>query len=172
MAADKNKSDGIFSLSQNFLSILVFGIFLAVVFYNTTNDSALSILLGIIAGVAIALISSTSKTGPGPQSVASSDGIDAGLKFWLFFLVGFTFLGYSADRGVLLGGIGGFAGGWIYAWWGSKEETNSQLLITEENLDNPEEELANNRGKRRRRRKVARRYRRRSGSINLKFWER
>ena len=171
MAADKNNSGGLFSLSQNFLSFLVFGIFLAVVFYNTTKNAPLSILLGIIAGVVIALISSTSKTGPGPQSVASSDGIDAGLKFWLFFLVGFTSLGYPADIGVLLGGIGGFAGGWIYAWWGSKEETKSQLEIIEESSESTEE-IPSDRSKRRRRRKITRRYRRRSGSVNLKFWER
>ncbi|MEM7554174.1 MAG: hypothetical protein AAF378_08735 [Cyanobacteria bacterium P01_A01_bin.84] len=170
MAADKNNSGGIFSLSQNFLSILVFGIFLAVVFFNTTNNPALSILLGIIGGVIIALISSTSKTGPKPQSVASSDGIDAGLKFWLFFLVGFTFLGYSANIGVLLGGIGGFAGGWIYAWWGSKEETKSQLKPEE--VEDVEEEFSSERTKRTRKRRITRRYRRRSGSINLKFWER
>lgn len=52
-----------------------------------------------------------------------SDGISAGLKLWLFFLLCFYWLGYSALLSIILGAIGAFAGGLLVGWWKTKDDS-------------------------------------------------
>ena len=165
MAADKNNSGNFPALSQNFISILIFGLFLTLVFFNTFRNLYLSIFLGAIGGLILVSISTSNKNTTRTQYVASSDGIDAGLKFWLFFMVGFVISGYATPISILLGGIAGFGSGWIYAWWGSREDTKNQLPAEE--VENPEEDILSQRAIKRKR-KTARRIRRRKGS---QFWQ-
>ena len=165
MAADKNNSGNFPALSQNFISILIFGFFLTLVFFNTFQNLYLSIFLGAIGGLILVSISTSNKNTTRTQYVASSDGIDAGLKFWLFFMLGFVFSGYSTPISILLGGIGGLGGGWIYAWWGSREDTRNQLPVEE--TENVEEDIVSHRAIKRKR-KTTRRIRRRKGS---QFWQ-
>ena len=159
-------------LSQGFLNQLIFGIFLAFIFFLFSRKLDLSVLLGISGGLALGLFTTTTKTGPYPETVASSDGVDAGLKYWLFFLLCFLLLGYESPTSILLSGLAGFGGGWIFAWWGSKEPTvtkvSSQTLRDIEAQD--ETSSPTQRINSPRTRKTTRRYRRRSG-INIKFWE-
>jgi membrane associated rhomboid family serine protease len=49
-------------------------------------------------------------------------GVPTALKLWLFFLFCFFFLGYPVPLSILFGAVGGFAGGWVDAWWNSKDE--------------------------------------------------
>jgi hypothetical protein len=51
-----------------------------------------------------------------------SEGFSTALKLWLFFMMSFFFLGYPVPFCILLGAIGGFAGGWVAAWWKSKDD--------------------------------------------------
>lgn len=44
------------------------------------------------------------------------EGVDVGLKLWLLFLAAFGLLGYPAELCIILGAIGGLAGGFIAAW--------------------------------------------------------
>ena len=44
-------------------------------------------------------------------------------------MIGFVFFGYSAPMSILFGGIAAVGGGWIIAWWRSKEETKTQLSV-------------------------------------------
>ncbi len=48
--------------------------------------------------------------------------ITAGLVVGMLFTIGFYLLGYSGWFGLMLGAIGGFAGGWIVSWWDSTDE--------------------------------------------------
>jgi hypothetical protein len=85
-------------------------------------------------------------------------------------MLGFVYLGYPAPMSILLGGIGALAGGWITAWWGSKEETRTQLQLEES--EEGEVEPTNERINKRQIRKTARRYRRGAGSsFNFRFWQ-
>ena len=59
----------------------------------------------------------TSKKDGGQNSIKPSEGFAAGLKLWLLFLIGFKLLGYPISSSILLGAIGGLAGGWVAAWW-------------------------------------------------------
>jgi hypothetical protein len=164
----KNNSGNAFTVPQGFLSQLLFGIFLTFVLMMTGVSASLSIFLGIMGGIAIGLFTTASKTGPQTPTVASSDGIDAGLKYWLLFLFGFVFLGYNPPMSVLLGAIAGVGGGWVVAWWGSKEETRTQLTVeSEEEAETPSDRIT-----RQKIRKLTRRFRRPPGSFNFKFWER
>ncbi|MEB3272395.1 MAG: hypothetical protein VKJ85_01315 [Prochlorothrix sp.] len=52
----------------------------------------------------------------------SDDPFLGGLQFWLLFLVGFVLLGYSLGLAILLGIIGGFAGGYIVKCWQTEVE--------------------------------------------------
>lgn len=165
MAADKNNSGNFPAISQNFASILIFGLFLTLVFLNTFRNLYLSIFLGAVGGLILVSISTSNKNTTRTQYVASSDGIDAGLKFWLFFMLGFVFSGYPAPVSILLGGIAAFGSGLIYAWWGSREDTKNQLPAEE--MENVEEDIVSHRTIKRKR-KSTRRVRRRKGS---QFWQ-
>jgi len=158
------------NVSPNFLSQLIFGLILMIVLRMTGFSLVLSIFLGIIGSFTLGWITTVGKKSAQPQSVASSDGIDAALKYWLLFLIGFSWLGYSAPMSILLGGIGALGGGWMIAWWGSKEESRTQLPL--EAGEDAEEEQASGRSTFKRRRNTNRRFRRTPGGINLKFWQR
>jgi hypothetical protein len=166
-----NKNDFL-NLSSDFLSPLLFGSFLILILRTTGTSLSLSLFLGIVGGLILVGITSASKNSTKPQSIASSDGIDAGLKYWLFFLLGFSLLGYPAHISILLGAIAALGGGWIVAWWGSKEETRTQLPA--ELAQDAETGEPNERSTRQQKRRVTRRFRRAAGDggINFKFWQR
>ncbi|MBD2164782.1 hypothetical protein H6G04_10240 [Calothrix membranacea FACHB-236] len=159
-----------FNISPSFLSQLIFGLILALILRMTGSSVALSIFLGIIGGFSLGWITSAGKSSAKPQSVDSSEGIDAALKYWLLFLAGFSWLGYQAPMSILLGALGALGGGWMIAWWGSKEETRTQLPL--EPTEETEDEQPSLRSNVKRIRKTTRRFRRTPGGINLKFWER
>ncbi|MFH7026078.1 MAG: hypothetical protein ACHBN1_11900 [Heteroscytonema crispum UTEX LB 1556] len=164
----KNNSGNVFTISQGFLSQLLFGAFLTFILMMTGSPTSLSIFFGVMGGLVIGWFSTASKTGPKTPTVASSDGIDAGLKYWLLFLFGFVFLGYNPPMSVLLGAIAGVGGGWVIAWWGSKEETRTQLVTeSEDDTQTPSDRIT-----RQKIRKPTRRLRRPRGSFNFRFWER
>jgi hypothetical protein len=168
-----NKSSGnLLPLSQSFISLLIFGSFLAFVFYLSSERLGLSLFLGILGGLGLGFLLTSAKSGPNPETVASSDGVDAGLKYWLFFLLSFLLLGYEPQISILLGGLAGLGGGFIFAWWGSKEPTVTKISNkTPEEIEG-EDEVSSTSGRinSQRTRKPTRRYRRRGG-INVKFWE-
>lgn len=163
-------NNNLFNFSPDFLSQLIFGAFLTFILITTGSPIALSIFLGIIGGFTLGWFTNASKNSPQPPTVASSDGIDAGLKYWLFFLLGFGLLGYPAPMSILLGGIGALGGGWIIAWWRSKEEARTQLPV--ETVEELQEEQSTDRITRRQSRRPSRRYRRTPGSFSFKFWNR
>ncbi|GAB1541758.1 hypothetical protein NUACC21_44310 [Scytonema sp. NUACC21] len=160
------------SFSGNFITQTLFGLFLTLIFLSTGYQPALSVFLGVLGGIALGWMTSAQKTGPKQPDIGVSEGIDAGLKYWLFFLLGFVFVGYNPPMGILLGAIAGIGGGWIIAWWETKETSRTQLPV--DDAEEIEAELATNDKPRRRQvRKSARRFRRRTGgSINLRFWQR
>ncbi|OUL25152.1 hypothetical protein [Nostoc sp. 106C] len=158
------------NFSPNFLSQLIFGLILTLVLSMTGSSLALSIFLGIMGGFTLGWITAASKSNAQPQSVASSDGIDAALKYWLLFLIGFSWLGYPAPMSILLGALGALGGGWMIAWWGSKEEARTQLPL--EPTEETEGEKSSDRNTIKRRRKTTRRFRRTTGGINFRFWQR
>lgn len=155
-------------LSPNFSNQLVFGAFLALVLLMIGVQTAWSIFLGILGGFSLGWISEANKTGPQAANFATSEGIDAGLKYWLFFLAGFMLLrNYPAPLSILLSGLGGLGGGLIIAWWGSKEATQTDLppeLTEGEEVELPKAASG-------RRRRETRRFRRPRGRINFRFWE-
>jgi hypothetical protein len=51
----------------------------------------------------------------------NNDGIEAGLKYWLVFLLAFFFLGYPVQLSILLSALAAIAGGFIALWWKSKD---------------------------------------------------
>ncbi|MBW4615390.1 MAG: hypothetical protein KME21_19355 [Desmonostoc vinosum HA7617-LM4] len=163
------KNNGFLNIPPDFFSQLLFGAFLTAILSMTGSPPALSIFLGIIGGFTLGWITSSSKNSPQPPTVASSDGVDAGLKYWLFFMLGFVFLGYPAPMSILLGGIAAFGGGWITAWWGSKEETKTQLQVEESESEGVE---PTNQRPTKHQRRPTRRYRRAPGSFNFRFWQR
>lgn len=55
------------------------------------------------------------------DATAISSGISIGLQLWLFFLLSFVLLQYPVPLSILLGAIGGLAGGLVVAWWYSKD---------------------------------------------------
>ncbi|MEH2071247.1 MAG: hypothetical protein V7K47_24335 [Nostoc sp.] len=165
-----DKKNNFFTISSTFFSQLLFGAFLIFILIMTGSGVPLSIFLGILGGFVLTWITSATNNSPQAPTIASSDGVDTGLKYWLFFMLGFVYLGYPAPMSILLGGIAALGGGWITAWWGSKEETKTQLQV--EDLEEAEIEQANERSSKRQRRRPTRRSRRNSGSINFKFWER
>ncbi len=163
------QNKGLPPISPEFFSQLIFGGFLIFILLLAGFSAPLSIFLGIIAGFVLGWFTNSSKNSPQETTVASSDGIDAGLKYWLFFLLGFVFLGYSPPVSILLGGIAAIGGGWITAWWGSKEAMQTQLPL--ETLDIDTHQSPRERMTRQQRRKTSRRFRRPSGSFNFRFWE-
>jgi uncharacterized membrane protein YjjB (DUF3815 family) len=157
------------SLSQNFFARLIFGLVLTLIFLSAGQKPAPSIFLGILGGLALGWMTSATKNSAQIQSGATSDGIDAGLKYLLAFMLGFVVLGYPTPSSVLLGGLAGLAGGWIIAWWKTKEETKNQLSseVTEvESSDIGEERISQ------KIRRPVHRYRKRSGTSAGNFWER
>jgi hypothetical protein len=158
------------SLSGLFLTQLLFGLFLSLVFGITLHNVPLSIFLGVIGGMLIGWFTAATTTGPQAQPVATSEGIDAGLKYWLFLLLGFTVLGFQPSMSIFLSAIGGLGAGWILAWWKTKEESRTQLpqeVLEDLEADEATEMVTT----RRRRRKQPRRYRRVRG-IDFIFWRR
>lgn len=166
MAPQKNNNP--LPISPNFSNQLIFGLFLTLVLSLSGLPYAWSIFLGILGGFGVGWISETNKSGPQQSDVAASDGIDAGLKYWLFFLAGFMLLRiFPAPLNILLSGLGGFGGGIIIAWWGSREATQTELppeLTEDESAELPKQTFG-------RRRKETRRFRRPRGRFNFRFWE-
>ncbi len=169
MAPKKNDFGGLITISQAFFSQLVFGLFLTLIFTMTGAPASLSIFLGILGGIALGGLTTATRTSPQAPTLGSAEGIDAGLKYWLFFLLGFLVLGYPAPMSVLLSALAGFGGGWIIAWWETSEETRTQLAA--EGAEDEQGELLNERAIKRKRRPT-RRYRRSREGFNFKFWER
>ncbi len=167
----KKSSGDFLPISQSFLSQLIFGIFLAFVFFLSSGKPELSIFLGILGGLGLGLFTTTTRDGPHPETVASSDGVDAGLKYWLFFLLSFLLLGYQPPVSILLSGLAGLSGGFVFAWWGSKEPTVTKINQNQRDIEIEDEAVSSApRINSQRSRRNTRRYRRRSG-INIKFWE-
>ncbi|QYX33432.1 hypothetical protein [Sphaerospermopsis torques-reginae] len=169
MASNKNILSEILSSSPNFFSQLVFGFLLAIISNFAGASLILSLFVGIMGGVALGWFTNVNENNPQIPDVASNDGIDAALKYWLFFMFSFVFLGYSAPISILFGGIAALGGGWIIAWWRSKEATQTQLsddILAEAEIPEPNEKST-----RSRKRISTRRYRRASGSFNFRFWE-
>ncbi|MBD2411513.1 hypothetical protein FACHB389_17870 [Nostoc calcicola FACHB-389] len=165
-----DKKNDFFTISPSFFSQLLFGAFLAFILIMTNSPVPLSIFLGILGGFILSWITNATTNSAQPPTVASSDGVDTGLKYWLFFMLGFVSLGYPAPMSIFLGGIAALGGGWITAWWGSKEETKTQLQVEES--EEGETEQSTDRINKRQRRRPTRRSRRNTGSVNFKFWER
>jgi hypothetical protein len=159
------------NFSGNFITQTLFGLFLTLVFLMTGYPSSLSIFLGVLGGIAIGWLTTSQRTGPKQPEIGVSEGIDAGLKYWLFFLLGFVFAGYNPPMGILLGALAGIGGGWIIAWWETKEDTRTQLLT--DDVEEGENVLPDEKPARRQVRKSTRKFRRRpSGGINFRFWQR
>jgi len=165
-----DKKNDFFTISPSFFSQLLFGAFLAFILMMTGSAVPLSIFLGILGGLILSWITNATNNSPQASTVASSDGVDTGLKYWLFFMLGFVAVGYPAPMSIFLGAIAALGGGWITAWWGSKEEAKTQLQV-EESPETAIEE-SNERINKRQRRRPTRRSRRTSGSVNFRFWER
>ncbi|MBE9058021.1 hypothetical protein [Sphaerospermopsis sp. LEGE 08334] len=169
MASNKNILSEILSSSPNFFSQLVFGFLLAIISSFAGASLIFSLFVGIMGGVALGWFTNVNENNPQIPDVASNDGIDAALKYWLFFMFSFVFLGYSAPISILFGGIAAVGGGWIIAWWRSKEATQTQLsddILAEAEIPEPNEKST-----RSRKRISTRRYRRASGSFNFRFWQ-
>lgn len=162
------KNNNPFSISPNFTSQLVFGLFLTLILLMIGWSPAWSIFLGIATGFTLTLLAEANKNASQPQNLATSEGIDAGLKYWLFFLAGFVLMKYAPPFSVLLGCLAGFGGGMIIAFWESKETTQTDL--SQDLLEQNDVELLPKTTIKRRRMPV-RRSRRPSGQINFKFWE-
>lgn len=169
MAPKNNLLGDLLSSSPNFFSQLLFGLLLIIISNKAGASPPLSLFLGIMGGFALGWFTTATENSPQPTTIASSDGIDAGLKYWLIFIIGFVFLGYPTEISILLGAMAGLGGGWMIAWWKSKEETRTQLPV--ETLEDTEIEQPNEKKPRQPKRKPIRRYRRTSG-FNFRFWER
>ncbi|BAZ65270.1 MAG: hypothetical protein KME28_18845 [Pelatocladus maniniholoensis HA4357-MV3] len=171
MAPQKNNFNQFLSVSPNFLNQILFGVFLTLIFLVVGYALPISLFLGVLGGLAVGWLTTANKSSPQSDAIASSEGIDAGLKYWLFFLLGFVFLGYKPSVSILLGSLAGIGGGWLIAWWKSKEETRTQ--IPDELTDETQLELPPTPTVKRRIRKPIRRYRRSSDNSNWpQFWRR
>ena len=169
MAPKNNLLDNIFSSSPNFFAQLLFGLFLFIISRVLNASIPLSIFIAIMGSVILGSITFANENNPQNTNVASNDGIDAGLKYWLIFMLGFLFLHYSAPISILLGCIAGIGGGWIIAWWRSDEALQTQL--SEEIVEAEEREQSSDRAAKRRKKKPSRRFRRASTTFNFRFWE-
>ncbi|MBD2569124.1 hypothetical protein [Anabaena lutea] len=168
MAPKNNLLGDILSSSPNFFSQLVFGFILTIIASFTGASLILSLFVGIMGGFALGWFTIVNENNPPIPNVASNDGIDAALKYWLFFMFCFVFLGYSAPLSILFGGFSAVGGGWIIAWWRSKED--ARIEPTDEFFEEEIEET-NERSTKQQKRKPIRRYRRAPGSFNFRFWQ-
>jgi hypothetical protein len=161
-------NNNLFKFTPEFITQVIFGSSLAFIFFTVGAPPSVSVFLGILGGSALGWFTNASKTSPEPPTLASTDGVDAGLKYWLFLLLGFAWLGYPAPMSILLGGIGAIGGGWIIAWWRSSEEAQTKLPIeiAEDTEVRPTFRLTKEY-----KRRPVRRFRRAKG-INWRFWER
>ncbi len=128
MAPKNNLLGDILSSSPNFLSQLLFGLFLFIIARIAAASIPLSLFIGILGGVSLGWFTAANDNNPEPATVASNDGIDAGLKYWLVFMLGCLFLRYSAPISILFGGIAGVGGGWIISWWRQKGSYPSRYV--------------------------------------------
>ncbi len=69
-------------------------------------------------------------------SLNRSEGVAAGLKLWLLFLVGFLLLEYPVLLSILLGAMAGLAGGLVVAWWRTEEPDRPLEESPKPNLSN------------------------------------
>jgi hypothetical protein len=162
MSQKNNLLGNLFSSSPNFLSQLLFGILLGIIINLTGATVPVSVCLGILGGFLLGWFTAANESNTQPQNVASNDGIDAALKYWVFFLFGFILLGYHPVLSIFLGIIAAVGGGWIIAWWRSQEELNTQLpdeIVKEEEIPDTKE-----RNQRKSMRRPTRRFRRSFGS--------
>lgn len=168
MAPKNNLLGNIFSSSPNFFSQLLFGLFIFIISRTAQASVPLSLFIAIMGGVSLGWFTAANDNNPEPSTVASNEGIDAGLKYWLFFMLGCLFLGYSAPMSIVFGAIAGVGGGWIIGWWRSEEALQTQLSedIVVEDIEQPSERSA-----KRRKRKPTKRFRRISTTFNFRFWE-
>ncbi|MBS3026110.1 MAG: hypothetical protein HCA25_03165 [Dolichospermum sp. DET50] len=168
MAPKNNLLGNIFSSSPNFFSQLLFGLFIFIISRTAQASVPLSLFIAIMGGVSLGWFTAANDNNPEPSTVASNEGIDAGLKYWLFFMMGCLFLGYSAPMSIVFGAIAGVGGGWIIGWWRSEEALQTQLSedIVVEDIEQPSERSA-----KRRKRKPTKRFRRISTTFNFRFWE-
>jgi len=168
MAPKNNLLGNIFSSSPNFFSQLLFGLFIFIISRTAQASVRLSLFIAIMGGVSLGWFTAANDNNPEPSTVASNEGIDAGLKYWLFFMLGCLFLGYSAPMSIVFGAIAGVGGGWIIGWWRSEEALQTQLSedIVVEDIEQPSERSA-----KRRKRKPTKRFRRISTTFNFRFWE-
>jgi hypothetical protein len=170
MAPKNNFLSDIFSSSPNFFSQLLFGLFIFIISRIAQASVPLSLFIAIIGGVSLGWFTAANDNNSEPSTVASNEGIDAGLKYWLFFMLGCLFLGYSAPMSIIFGAIAGVGGGWIIGWWRSEEALQTQL--SEEIVEEEEEtEQPSQRSAKRRKRKPTQRFRRTSTTFNFRFWE-
>ncbi len=169
MAPKNNLLGNIFSSSPNFFSQLLFGLFIFIISRIAQASVPLSLFIAIMGGVSLGWFTAANDNNPEPSTVASNQGIDAGLKYWLFFMMGCLFLGYSAPMSIVFGGIAGVGGGWIIGWWRSEEALQTQLsedIVEEEDTEQPSERSA-----KKRKRKPTKRFRRDSTTFNFRFWK-
>jgi hypothetical protein len=170
MAPKKDFFSELLSSSPNLFSQLLFGFILAGIALLAKASLPVSICLGVVGGSILGWITNANENSSQPQTVASNDGIDIAIKYWLFFMFGFLLLGYSAAISIFLGGLAGVGGGWIIAWWGSKEEARTQL--PEEIFAEEETEESDERNTKQTKRKAPRRFRRTAGGgFNFRFWQ-
>ncbi|NEO74625.1 hypothetical protein [Moorena sp. SIO3H5] len=86
-----------------------------------------SIFLGVLGGFIFTWAAVASQNNPRTQNLTSSEGIEAGLKYWLLFMLVFVLVGYPPSISIFVGGIGGIAGGVMINWWKSTGETKAKL---------------------------------------------
>jgi len=169
MATNKNILREILSTSPNFFSQFVFGFLLAAISRFAGASVILCVFLGITGGLALGWFTIANENNATIPNVAANDGLDAALKYCLVFMFSFLFIGYSAPISILFGCIAGLGGGWIIAWWRSKELTITQ--IQDDLLDDDDFKQSDTRVTKRKTRLPARRLRRPPGSFNFRFWE-
>jgi hypothetical protein len=64
-------------------------------------------------------------------------GFSSGVRYWLFFMICFAVLGYGAGLSIVLGAIGGLAGGTIAAWLNQKDADDVPAKPAEKLLQEP-----------------------------------
>jgi hypothetical protein len=169
MAANKNILREILSTSPSFFSQFVFGFLLAAISWFGGASLILCVFLGIAGGLALGWFTIANENNATISNVAANDGIDAALKYCLVFMFSFLFIGYSGPISILFGCIAGLGGGWIIAWWRSKELTITQ--IQDDLLDDDDFKQSDTRVTKRKIRLRVHRLRRPPGSFNFRFWE-